>query len=110
MRTLARQQQTDLASYSAGAADHQRDLAAELSLGRHAVQFCFFQRPVFNAEGLGAWKGHIIMELRELLGLLNSLRLRQRIRRRPIFQSVGSSHYVNGVDEELSCDPRFFLV
>ena len=83
---LARQQQGDFAADSAGAADDQRDLAAELCLGGHALQLGFFERPILDAERLRSGKRHIVMELGELLRLLGVPGLRQRMGNLSIFQ------------------------
>ncbi len=61
-----------------------------------------------NASDL--WKRHIVMELRELLRLLGVTGLRQWMRNFSIFQGVRAGHNVNGIDEELGRDPRFFLI
>ena len=50
------------------------------------------------------------MELRELLRLFGVPGLGQRLRDFSVFQGVCAGHDVNGVDEKLGCDPRFFLV
>ena len=56
--------------------------AAELALGRHPLQLGFLQRPVLDAERLGARQRDVIVKARELGCLFRAPRLRQRVRRR----------------------------
>jgi len=95
---------------SASTANDERNLAAEFCFCGHALELGFFKSPIFNAECLGSWERDIVMEVRELLRLLGVPSLRQRMRNFSILQGIRASHDVNGVDEKLGCDPRFFLV
>jgi hypothetical protein len=62
--------QRDLAPDAAAAADDHDDLAAELLLGRHALELRLLERPVLDAERLGARQRHVIVEALEVLRLL----------------------------------------
>ncbi len=66
MRPPACQQQSHFAADAASASNDQRDLTAELSFGRHALQLGFFQRPVFDAERFRTRQGHVVLETDEL--------------------------------------------
>ena len=110
MRALAGEEKSDFPSNAAGAADNQSDLAAELRFRGHALEFGFFESPIFDAESFGARKSDVIVKVRELPGLLGAASLRQRMGDFAVFESVGAGHHVNGVDEELCGDARFFFV
>ncbi len=49
---LAREQQSDFATDSAGASNDESDLAAELRFRGHALQLGFFESPILDAERL----------------------------------------------------------
>src|SRR5262245_23269198 len=84
--------------FAASAGDYQRDLAAELSLGRHPLQLRFLERPVLDAERFGARQRDVVVEAAELRRLLRPPRLRQRTGcSRGPFQRVGSGHHVDRV-------------
>ena len=111
MGAAFREQQRDLAADAARAADHDDDLAAEFPFGRHPLQLGFFERPVFDAEGLRPRQRDVVPEVLELPRLLGAARLRHRSGLAVgVLERVRTRHHVDGVDEELRGDPRFALV
>ena len=110
MRAFFRQQRSDLFPNAARAAHNQGDLSAELSFGRHALKFCFLERPVFNAERLRARKRNVIVELRELFRLFRCPCLWHVVAGAAIFECIRASHHVNGIKKEFGGDARFLLV
>ena len=82
VRAALRQLQRDLPADAARAADDQRDLAAELLLGRHPLQLGFLERPVLDAERLEPRQRHVVVEAPELRRLLGTPRLRHDRRSR----------------------------
>ena len=110
MCSSATQQQCHFAANAARAADHQRNLAAELSLWSHALKLRFLQGPVLDSECFGSGKGDIVVKLSELSRLLFGARLGQRMTNLTIFQRVSSRHHMDCVDKKLRGDASFFLV
>ena len=110
MRAFFRQQRSDLFPHAARATHNQGDLSAELSFGRHALKFCFLERPVFNAERLRARKRNVIVELRELFRLFRCPCLWYVVAGAAIFECIRASHHVNGINKEFGGDARFLLV
>ena len=115
MSAFSSEQQCRFSTDSAGSADNQDDLAAELRFGRHALQLGLFQRPIFDAERLVSRECNVIVEMRELFRLLRSSRLRQRmlrvgVFRRTVLKGIRAGHHTNGIGEELCCDSCFLLI
>src|SRR5256885_650351 len=110
VRAATSENQHGFASDSVGSSYDEADFPAELRFGRHALEFHFFERPVFDAKRFRAGKRHIVVKVGEPGGLFGAPRLRKWTLRVAVFEGICASHYVDRVDEELCCDARLFLV